>query len=112
MDLLWDRPGGCPSCSSQSDYVYIVVKAFPGLFVETPISCGNCHYRQPLDAVLEIDAGISIKSYLDLLAEVLRSETDLPVYVEPPDDPDARVREPRRPPPRSDSGSVTLSPDV
>lgn len=85
---------------------------FPSLFggpvVEVAVSCVDCHHRRALLNTYRLTPWWSVLEQVRLLERVLEDETGLPVFIDPPDDPRAGVREPRRPSPSTGSLGASL----
>lgn len=97
----------CPVCGSGAFGWFLsltirpVTETFVDPAVDVLLHCPECRHREL------VGDGVRMGSLrrLDLLREVLALETGMPVFIDPPDDPSAGVREPRRPPP--DGGTFT-----
>ncbi len=106
----------CPSCGNSADAEYIILRirdlldVFELPHVRISVSCPRCRLERTLFQSYPLNMSSGILEQVHLLGEVLEEETGLPVFLEPPDDPLAGVREPRRPPPDADAMGVTLAP--
>lgn len=98
--------GSCPVCSSSGTAEYILLQVRPGSGlwavddasrVGVAVSCGACHSLQWLLHSYPLNPLQGVVDQLRLLEGLLYHQTGLPVFHEPPDDPPAGVREPRRP---------------
>ena len=74
------------------------------------VSCAACHTLQALLHSYPLNPVFGLLEQLRLLEQVLADETGLPVFREPPDDPSADVREPRRPLPSAGAIGIRLIP--
>lgn len=100
MDDSVSHPG-CPACGSGAFgwFLSLTIRPITGMSldpaVDVALRCPECRHRELVGDSVRIG---SLRR-LDLLREVLALETGMSVFVDPPDDPPAGVREPRRPPP-------------
>ena len=105
----------CESCGA-IDAEYLILRArdlldvFEAPYVRVSVSCSRCRRERELLHSHPLEMSWSIARQLRFLEETLEKETGLPVIVEPPDDPLAGVREPRRPAPGEGWMGVTLTP--
>jgi hypothetical protein len=74
------------------------------------IVCGHCGSEDALDHSYSVTPWPGIGDQLYSLQRILHQATGLPVEIDPPDDPPAGVREPRRPLPGTGSLAVELNP--
>lgn len=116
MDAQPDPSSDCPSYGSRTHAEYIVLRIsdLPGYDttpqVEISVACPTCRFERALLQSYPLDMTSGISEQLHMLEEVLEQETGLPVFHEPPDDPPAGVREPRRPAPSAGSLGISLAP--
>ena len=91
----------CPACGSRafgrslSLTIRSVTPTPLDPVVDVALGCADCRHRELVGDSVRLG---SLRR-LDLLREVLELETGIPVFIPPPDDPPAGVREPRRSPP-------------
>lgn len=108
----------CPSCgSSGAGFILLRIRGESELWlagsharVEIAVSCAACLSLQALHHSYPLNPMFALLDQLRLLEEVLADQTGLPVFREPPDDPSAGVREPRRPLPSAGAVGVQLIP--
>lgn len=74
------------------------------------IVCGKCGSEDALEHSYRVAPWPGVGDQLYSLQRILGRATGLPVEVDPPDDPTAGVREPRRPLPGTGSMTVSLTP--
>lgn len=91
----------CPACRGRTfgRFLSLTIRSVTPTsldpVVEVALGCSECSHRELVGDSVRLGS----LSRLDLLREVLVIETGLPVFIAPPDDPPAGVREPRRSPP-------------
>ena len=119
VEAVWVDPSQCPSCGGVAGAEYIVLHVYDdidlptvlgGPCVEIIVSCIRCHHRRALLQTYRLRLQRSFVEQLRMLEEVLAAETGLPIFIDPPEDPPAGVREPRRPAPSTGSVGVRLTP--
>ena len=103
-------------CGTSRGIEYLILRVrdlldvFEAPYVRVSVSCRRCRHEQELFQSYPLEMSWSVTEQLRLLEETLEKETGLPVVVEPPDDPLAGVREPRRPAPGEGWIGVRLTP--
>lgn len=112
------QPSLCPACEATDEVEYLVLRVYEtGLaqppFTEVPrveiaLSRGGCHHQRSLRRFYPLDVASELFDQVLSLQRILAVETGLPVLREPPDDPRAGVREPRRPLPNPSTMSSSL----
>jgi hypothetical protein len=119
VEAVWIDPAQCPSCGSAGGAGFLLLHVhgdtdlpavFGGPWVEIVVSCIRCHYRRALLQTYRLNVQRSVFEQVEILEGVLAAETGLPVFVDPPDDPHAGVREPRRPAPSAGSVGAQVTP--
>lgn len=119
VEAVWVDPRQCPSCASVEGAEYIVLRPYERLDVqaffgservEVAVSCARCHHRQTLLQTYPLNLRWRVFDQVQRLEEALAVKTGLPVIVDPPNDPRAGVREPRRPEPSAGSPGAQLIP--